>query len=76
MAARSWLTASRLHPPVAEVAMFVLSIALLGIAVIAGLFGFTGIAGSAVGMAKIVFIVALIMAIASMIVYRRRSPTR
>lgn len=56
--------------------MFVLSIAFLGLAIIAGLFGFTSIAGTAAHTAQVVFVVAVILAIASMLIYRRRSPTR
>lgn len=47
--------------------MFTWAIVFLIIALIAGLFGFTGIAGTAVGFAKIVFAVALILLVISLI---------
>ena len=41
------------------------------IALIAAIFGFTGIAMSAAGIAKIIFVVALILAIVSFVAGRR-----
>ena len=45
------------------------------IALVAAVFGFGGIAGSAAGMAKILFIVAIVVAVASTVMggLRRRS---
>jgi uncharacterized membrane protein YtjA (UPF0391 family) len=48
-------------------AMLHLVITLLIIALIAGLLGFGGIAGTAVGFAKIIFVVALVLFVASAI---------
>jgi len=45
--------------------MLQLAIACLVIALIAALLGFGGIAGSFVGVAKIVFIIALVLAVLS-----------
>jgi uncharacterized membrane protein YtjA (UPF0391 family) len=47
--------------------MLHLVITLLIIALIAGLLGFGGIAGTAVGFAKIIFVVALVLFIVSII---------
>ena len=47
--------------------MLGLVITLLVIALIAALLGFGGIAGTAVGMAKIVFVVALILFLISLL---------
>jgi uncharacterized membrane protein YtjA (UPF0391 family) len=47
------------------------AIAFFVIALIAAVFGFGGLAASAVGIAKIIFIVALIMAIVSFVAGRR-----
>lgn len=47
------------------------AVTFLVIALIAAVFGFGGIAASAVGIAKIVFIVALILAVVSFISGRR-----
>jgi uncharacterized membrane protein YtjA (UPF0391 family) len=51
--------------------MFSWAIAFFVIALLAAIFGFTGIAASAAGIAKIIFIVALILAIVSFAVGRR-----
>lgn len=51
--------------------MFALSIALLGFALIAGMFALTGVAGASAGVAAIV---AGMLAVSSMIVYWRRRP--
>jgi uncharacterized membrane protein YtjA (UPF0391 family) len=47
--------------------MFQLVITLLIIGLIAALLGFGGIAGTAVGLAKIVFVVAIVLLVASLI---------
>jgi uncharacterized membrane protein YtjA (UPF0391 family) len=47
--------------------MLHLVITLLIIALIAGLLGFGGIAGTAVGLAKIIFFVALVLFVVSLI---------
>jgi uncharacterized membrane protein YtjA (UPF0391 family) len=54
--------------------MFSWAIAFFIIALIAAIFGFTGLAVSAAGIAKIIFIVALILAIISFIAGRRGPP--
>jgi len=51
--------------------MFSWAITFFIIALIAGVFGFFGIAASAVGIAKIIFVVALAMAIISFAMGRR-----
>jgi uncharacterized membrane protein YtjA (UPF0391 family) len=47
--------------------MLSLAVTLLIIALVAALLGFGGIAGAAVGMAKIVFVVALVLFLISLI---------
>jgi uncharacterized membrane protein YtjA (UPF0391 family) len=47
--------------------MLQLVITLLVIGLIAGLLGFGGIAGTAVGLAKIIFVVALVLLVISLI---------
>jgi uncharacterized membrane protein YtjA (UPF0391 family) len=44
------------------------TISFLIIAIIAGLLGFTGIAGTAVEMAKIIFVVSLVLWLAAIVV--------
>jgi uncharacterized membrane protein YtjA (UPF0391 family) len=51
--------------------MFSWAIAFFIIALVAAIFGFTGLAVSAAGIAKIIFVVALILAIVSFAVGRR-----
>jgi uncharacterized membrane protein YtjA (UPF0391 family) len=51
--------------------MFSWAIAFFVIALIAAIFGFGGLAASAVGIAKIIFIVALILALVSFVAGRR-----
>jgi uncharacterized membrane protein YtjA (UPF0391 family) len=51
--------------------MFSWAIAFFIIALVAAVFGFTGLAVSAAGIAKIIFVVALILAIVSFAVGRR-----
>jgi len=53
--------------------MFFWAIAFFIIALVAGVFGFFGIAASAAGIAKIIFVVAILMAIGSFLFGRRRS---
>ena len=57
--------------------MLQLAIACLVIALVAALLGFGGMAGSFVGLAKIVFVVFLIIAVASYLggTYSRRRST-
>jgi uncharacterized membrane protein YtjA (UPF0391 family) len=57
--------------PAKESAMFSWAFAFFIIALVAAVFGFFGLAASAVGIAKIIFVVALIMAIISFAVGRR-----
>jgi uncharacterized membrane protein YtjA (UPF0391 family) len=51
--------------------MFSWAIAFFIIALIAAFFGFGGVAASAVGIGKIIFVVALILAIVSLVAGRR-----
>jgi uncharacterized membrane protein YtjA (UPF0391 family) len=51
--------------------MFSWALAFFIIAIIAAIFGFGGIAASAAGAAKIVFVVALILAVVGLVVGRR-----
>jgi len=52
--------------------MLGLSITLLVIALIAGLLGFTTIAGAAIGFAKIVFVIFLVLFLVSLVFGGRR----
>jgi len=52
--------------------MLGLSITLLLIALVAGLLGFTTIAGAAVGFAKIVFFIFLVLFVISLLFGRQR----
>jgi uncharacterized membrane protein YtjA (UPF0391 family) len=54
-----------------EFPMFSWAIAFFIIALLAAIFGFGGLAASAAGIAKIIFIVALILAIVSFVAGRR-----
>jgi len=51
--------------------MFSWAIAFFIIALLAAVFGFVGIAASAAGIAKIIFVVALVLAIVSFVAGRR-----
>lgn len=51
--------------------MFKWAIGFFLVALVAAVFGFGGIAASAVGAAKITFFVALILAVASLVMGRR-----
>ena len=53
--------------------MLGLSVTLLIIALVAALLGFTAIAGAAVGIAKIVFFIFLVLFVLSLLFRRRRS---
>jgi uncharacterized membrane protein YtjA (UPF0391 family) len=52
--------------------MFSWVIALFVVAIVAAIFGFGGIAASAVGIAQIIFWVALILVIVGFVVHRSR----
>ena len=54
--------------------MFSWAIAFLVIAILAGIFGFLGIATSAAGIAKVIFVVALILAVVGFVMGRRGMP--
>ena len=54
--------------------MFSWVIALFVIAIVAAIFGFGGIAASAAGIAKIIFFVALILAVVGFFMNRTRVP--
>ncbi|HRC57893.1 MAG TPA: DUF1328 domain-containing protein [Kofleriaceae bacterium] len=56
--------------------MFALSIVLLVISVGAALLGFTEFSNNSVGITREVFVVCLVLSIASMVVYWRRSSSR
>ncbi len=49
------------------------AVVFLIVAIIAAIFGFTGIAGTAVGIAKILFAVFLVLFLISLILGRRRT---
>ena len=51
------------------------AVTFLIIAIAAGIFGFGGIAGAATGMAKILFMVFILLFVLSLIVPRLRPPT-
>jgi uncharacterized membrane protein YtjA (UPF0391 family) len=54
-----------------EILMLYWSASFFVIAIVAGLFGFGGIAASAVGIAKILFFVFLVLALISLLLGRR-----
>lgn len=54
--------------------MFGWAISFLIIAIVAGIFGFSGIAGTAVGVAKILFVVGLLMFLILLLSGRRTPP--
>ena len=54
--------------------MFGWAISFLIIAIVAGIFGFSGIAGTAVGVAKILFAVGLLMFLILLLSGRRTPP--
>jgi uncharacterized membrane protein YtjA (UPF0391 family) len=53
------------YPPTQEMLMLHYAVVFFVIALIAALFGFGGIAASAVGIAKILFVIFLVLAIGS-----------
>lgn len=59
--------------PNQETDMFNWTIALFVIAIVAAIFGFGGIAASAAGAAKIVFFIAIILAVLSFFTSRGRN---
>ena len=58
----------------AQITMLSWAITFLIIALIAAVFGFGGIAGTAVGIAKILFFVFIVLFVISLI-FHRRTPT-
>jgi uncharacterized membrane protein YtjA (UPF0391 family) len=62
------------HEPGREIVMLSWSVTFFIIAIVAALFGFTGIAASAAGIAKILFFIFLILFIVSLIMPRFRGP--
>ena len=54
--------------------MFGWSISFLTVAIIAGIFGFSGIAGTVAGVAKILFVVGLLMFLALLVTGHRTPP--
>jgi uncharacterized membrane protein YtjA (UPF0391 family) len=57
-----------------ENTMFGWAISFLLVAIIAGIFGFSGIAGTVAGIAKILFVVGLVMFLALLVTNRRAPP--
>lgn len=53
--------------------MFSWALMFLIVAIVAGIFGFTGIAGTSAGFAQILFVVGLIAFVISLLVGRTRS---
>jgi uncharacterized membrane protein YtjA (UPF0391 family) len=58
-----------------EKKMLYYSVVFLVIALIAGALGFFGVAGAAVGIAKILFFVFLVLFVVSLVLGRRAGPT-
>jgi uncharacterized membrane protein YtjA (UPF0391 family) len=58
-----------------EIDMLYYAVVFLVIALIAGALGFFGIAGAAVGIAKILFFVFLVLFVVSLVLGRRAPPT-
>lgn len=54
--------------------MFGWAISFLIVTIIAGIFGFSGIAGTAAGVAKILFVVGLVMFFVLLVSERRAPP--
>lgn len=54
--------------------MFGWSVSFLIVAIIAGIFGFSGVAGTAAGVAKILFVVGLVMFLATLVAGRHTPP--
>jgi uncharacterized membrane protein YtjA (UPF0391 family) len=58
-----------------EIDMLYYAVVFLVIALIAGALGFFGVAGAAVGIAKILFFVFLVLFVVSLLLGRRAGPT-
>jgi uncharacterized membrane protein YtjA (UPF0391 family) len=58
-----------------EIFMLYYAVVFLVIALIAGALGFFGVAGAAVGIAKILFFVFLVLFVVSLLIGRRAGPT-
>jgi uncharacterized membrane protein YtjA (UPF0391 family) len=58
-----------------ELVMLYYAVVFLVIALIAGALGFFGVAGAAVGIAKILFFVFLVLFVVSLLLGRRTGPT-
>jgi uncharacterized membrane protein YtjA (UPF0391 family) len=58
-----------------EMVMLYYAVVFLVIALIAGALGFFGVAGAAVGIAKILFFVFLVLFVVSLLIGRRAPPT-
>jgi uncharacterized membrane protein YtjA (UPF0391 family) len=58
-----------------EIVMLYYAVVFLVIALIAGALGFFGVAGAAVGIAKILFFVFLVLFVVSLLLGRRAGPT-
>jgi uncharacterized membrane protein YtjA (UPF0391 family) len=58
-----------------EIDMLYYAVVFLVIALIAGALGFFGVAGAAVGFAKILFFVFLVLFVVSLLLGRRAPPT-
>lgn len=65
---RSHSAGNRVPPAPKEASMLHYAVVFLVIALIAALFGFGGIAASAVGIAKILFVIFLVLAVASFLI--------
>ena len=66
-----WVKHHRNLKPKALITMLSWAITFLVIALIAGVLGFTSIAGTAIGFAKIIFVVFLILFVLSFVMGRR-----
>jgi uncharacterized membrane protein YtjA (UPF0391 family) len=64
----------RVHTLQEENTMFGWAISFLLVAIIAGVFGFSGIAGTATGIAKILFIIGLVVFLVLLVTGRRTPP--
>jgi uncharacterized membrane protein YtjA (UPF0391 family) len=71
MVLSSGITARRREPAL-EVKMIRWAIGLLVVAIVAAVLGFGGIAGEAAGMAKILFFVAIVLAVLAFLFGRKR----
>jgi uncharacterized membrane protein YtjA (UPF0391 family) len=57
-----------------ETTMFGWAVSFLVVAIIAGVFGFSGVAGTATGIAKILFVVGLVVFLVLLVTGRRTPP--